>query len=238
MLPIIRRFVRRHMHRYKRGLDKKRVLAALVWLLENTFIRIGNREYVRENDSFGLTTLRVRHIQVRANEAILRFKGKSGVAHEIRVDHPQVVKTIKKCVELPGFELFQYVDTSGEKRTIDSSDVNDYLNEITGTHVTAKDFRTWGGTLLAAQTLYDIGPASTKTQLKKNISHAVKEVAAHLRNTTTVCRSYYIHPAVIAAYEKNELSSHFSKTLNNTPKSAYLKKHEKALITLLKKYTS
>lgn len=143
ILPKLRRTVYRHM--LHEDLSRKRILATVVWLLQNTFIRVGNKAYVRENESHGLTTLRGKHVKVRGNKVKFNFKGKSGVYHELDVDHPRVAKTVKKCIELPGYEIFQYVDEEQNKRVVDSRDVNEYLQGIAGEEMSAKDFRTWGG---------------------------------------------------------------------------------------------
>lgn len=193
------------------GLSEKRVLATIVWLLEHTYIRIGNTEYAKENKSFGLTTLRNQHVDVAGDTVTFEFKGKSGVFHSVDISHPRVAKTIRKLEELPGYELFQYIDENKKRRVVDSSEVNNYLKEIGKGDISAKDFRTWGGTVLSAVTLKDLGEFETKTQLKKNLTTAVKTVCNHLRNTPSVCRSYYIHPTVLTTYENKILVPHFEK---------------------------
>lgn len=232
-LPSLRRTIRSHM--YMRGLSKEKVLATLVWLLQKTYIRIGNEEYALENKSYGLTTLRTRHVDVVDTTFTFEFKGKSGKTHSIAVTHPRVSKTMRKLEELPGYELFQYVDEEKNRHTVDSEDVNDYIQSITGDEFSAKDFRTWGGTILGAETLYEIGPAETKTMTKKNISQAVKTVSKQLGNTTTVCRSYYIHPAVITTYQNQLLIPHFEETKKQLDKKpAELTQGEFATVTLIK----
>jgi DNA topoisomerase-1 len=230
-LPRIRRHVNEDLA--LPGLPKERVLATLVWMLQHTFIRIGNEEYAKENQSFGLTTLREKHVEMHTSTVSLNFKGKSGVMHEVDITNPRVVKTIRKCVELPGYELFHYLDDNGKKNTIDSEDVNNYLKHITSDDFTAKDFRTWGGTVLAASTLNNLGIYDTKTAMVRNIRTAVKNVSQHLRNTIAVCKKYYIHPTVIQSYEEQELIPFFQKF---EEKKTGLSPQEYALINLLRKY--
>jgi DNA topoisomerase-1 len=228
-LPRIRERLEHDMA--SREMNKERVLATVVWLLQNTFIRIGNDEYAKTNESYGLTTITQDHVELKGNRAILEFKGKSGVMHSVDVRNPRIVRTIRRCIELPGYELFRYRD-GGEYQSIDSADVNEYLREITGDEFSAKDFRTWGGTTLAADTLTDIGIYQTETECKKNITTAVKEVSKHLRNTPTVCRTYYIHPRVPGSYEDRALVDHFRKFSKTIPG---LSVRETALIDLLER---
>lgn len=202
LLSKIRFNVNRDMQ--QRGLERNKVVATIVWLLEHTFVRIGNEEYAKDNNSYGLTTLRRKHTTITKDSVTFAFKGKSGVYHTVDIHDPLVTKIIKKCSEVPGYELFQYID-GGRRRSVDSTDVNEYLQTITGEDVTAKDFRTWGGTVLATKTLQKIGPYETEKQAKKNMQIAVKTVSQHLRNTPSVCRSYYIHPTVFHSYEENIL---------------------------------
>jgi len=235
VLPTLRREIYEGMQ--ERGLTQRRVLATIVWLLEKTYIRIGNQEYAKENDSYGLTTLRMKHVDVSGDTVKFEFRGKSGKEHEVEIEHPRVAKTIRKLEELPGYELFQYVDSDGNRRLIQSDDVNEYLKKITGEDITAKDFRTWGGTVYAGDALYELGPFETKTQEKKNIASAVKKVSQHLRNTTTVCRCYYIHPTVIETYEKKILIPHFDETKKKIDKKPQrLSFDEFAVTTLLQQY--
>lgn len=216
-------------------LDRKKVIATVVWLLQKTFIRVGNEEYARENDSFGLTTLRNKHVKVKNGEAMFEFKGKSGVEHSVSVTNPKVVKIIKQCIELPGFELFQYVDENGNRHTVDSSDVNSYLSDTTTEKITAKEFRTWGGTTLSATTLYQLGDFIDEKILKNNLTQAVKAVSKHLRNTVAVCRSYYIHPVIFKSYEDKRLIPHFKYAV--TDGNTGLHKEEYKVLTLLQKYS-
>ena len=197
-LPKLRRRVNRDLKR--RGLPREKVLATVVQLLERTFIRIGNEEYAKENKSFGLTTMRNHHVDVTATKLKFRFRGKSGREHEVDVTDRRLAKIIRQLQDLPGQEVFQYVNGDGEVRTVSSQDVNDYLREVTGEDFTAKDFRTWAGTVLAAMALNAQDPFENKSQAKKNIKDAISAVAKILGNTPAVCRKCYVHPAVLESY--------------------------------------
>lgn len=195
-LPRIRRRVQKDLKRT--GLPREKVLAIIVRLMETTYIRIGNAEYARTNGSFGLTTMRDRHVQSESGDVVLRFRGKSGKSHSVRIEDPRLARLVKRCRDVPGYQLFQYVDDAGVSHRIDSADVNDYLREISGTDFTAKDFRTWGGTLLAATQIKE-SPANARVA-KSNEVAAVQFVAATLGNTVAVCRKSYVHPAVLEAF--------------------------------------
>jgi DNA topoisomerase-1 len=236
VLPTIRNEISRRMG--ETGLSKKKILATIVWLLENTFVRVGNPEYAKENQSFGLTTLRHKHVESSPSKVTLEFKGKSGVLHEVEIENPRVVKIIRKLEDLPGYELFQYVGGDGERRVVESSDVNQYLKELAGEEITAKYFRTWGGSILSAKTLETLGRGENKTQTKKNITQAVKEVSKLLRNTCSVCRQYYIHPTILETYQKGALIPHLHEAKKRSKKKPErLTLHEFGVLTLLKKYT-
>ena len=182
------------------GLPREKVLATVVSLLETTFIRVGNEEYARENKSFGLTTMRNRHVDVKGATVHFRFRGKSGIMHEREVEDPRVAKVMRKLADLPGQELFQYVDDEGEVRNVTSQDVNDYLREISGEDFTAKDFRTWAGTVMAAIALNEVGAFENKTQAKRNVRDAIHAVSKMLGNTPAICRKCYVHPIVLENY--------------------------------------
>lgn len=182
------------------GLPKQKVLATIVSVMEATHIRVGNAEYARDNKSYGLTTMRNKHVEVHGSDVTFTFQGKSGVKHAIDLHDRRLAKIIKRCEDLPGYELFQYLDKEGETHTVDSQDVNDYLREISGEHFTAKDFRTWAGSVLACDMLREIGAYENATQAKKNVVQAIAAVAAKLGNTPSVCRKCYVHPAVLEAY--------------------------------------
>ena len=218
-------------------MDKKKILATIVWLLEHTFIRIGNEQYSRGNESYGLTTLRNKHVQVRGDKVKFEFVGKSGVEAELSISNPTIAKTIRRCIELPGYELFQFIDDEGEKRVVDSEDVNEFLKEVTKEDFTAKDFRTWGASDLSANYFYKAGHSDDKKVLKATIKEAIKTVSGYLNNTVTVCRSYYIHPAVIKTYEENILVPHFGRHSGRKPAISGLSWDEVALVRLLQKYS-
>ena len=187
------------------GLPREKTLAIAVRLLDEALIRVGNAEYARENGSYGLTTLRDDHVDVAGSTVRFTFRGKSGKPHEIDVRDRRVARIISRMQDLPGEHLFQYLGADGEPHAIGSEDVNAYLQEITGEAFTAKDFRTWGGTVLAARHLRDLGPFESQTAMKANVVAAVDAVAVRLGNTRAVCRAAYIHPAVLLGYESGEL---------------------------------
>ncbi len=187
------------------GLARNKVLAAVVQIMEQTMIRIGNDEYAEKNKSYGLTTIRNHHVKVVGAKVRFKFKGKSGKLHDAEIENPQIAKIVRRCQELPGQELFGYLTEDGEHVDVGSQDVNDYLREITGENITAKDFRTWGGTVQAAMALLEAGPHQDAKTLKKNVVSAVQRTSEHLRNTVAVCRKYYIHPCVLEAYEDGSL---------------------------------
>ena len=197
-LPRIRRRCDRDLRRP--GLPRERVLAAIIRLLDQSLIRVGNREYARDNKSFGLTTLRNRHVKVRGSEIRFQFRGKSGVQHSLSVSNARVARVVRRLQDLPGQELFQYVDDDGERRNIDSADVNEYLQEVSGQEFTAKDFRTWTATVLAAEALHEMQQFDGDAEAKRNVVNAIENVAARLGNTPAVCRKCYVHPKVTAAY--------------------------------------
>jgi DNA topoisomerase I len=197
-LPTIRRRVRRDLARP--GLPREKVLAAVVRILEGTQIRVGNREYARENGSFGATTLRNRHVRVTGERLRFRFVGKGGKTNEMELRDGKLARIVRRCQELPGQELFQFVDDDGRVQTIGSSDVNVYLKEISGDEFTAKDLRTWSATARMAKRLARLARARSRASAERNVASAIAEVAAELGNTPTVCRKHYVHPSVIEAY--------------------------------------
>ena len=182
------------------GLPRERVLAAIVRLMDMTLFRIGNNEYAKENKSFGLTTLRDRHVAIEGSRIHISFRGKHGKHHETDINDRRLARIIKNCRDLPGYELFQYLDDNGDRHTVGSAEVNDYLREITGEEITAKDFRTWAGTKLAAEALQEFEIFETEAERKKAVLRAIEKVAKHLGNTPAICRSCYIHPAVLDGY--------------------------------------
>jgi len=198
VLPRIRAQVERDLS--KPGLPREKVLATVVRLLDCTGIRIGNDEYARSNRSFGLTTLQDRHVEISGSNIKFEFRGKSGKNHSVSLSDRRLAKIVQRCQDIPGEDLFQYVDEEGVRQTISSGDVNDYLREISGAAFTAKDFRTWSGTKLAVAALTDIGHCTSARQIKTNILRAIDSVANQLNNTRAVCRKYYVHPSVFEAY--------------------------------------
>ena len=203
-LPAIRERVDADLARP--GLSRQRVLATIVHLLQDTLIRVGNDEYRRQNKSFGLTTLRDRHVDVSGATIRFHFRGKHGKTHDVKVTDQRLARIVRQCRDIPGQELFQYVDEAGERHSIDSADVNDYLREITGEEFTAKDFRTWAGTVLASRYLRQTAPAQTQTESRSQVLRTIEQVAAQLGNTVAVCRKCYVHPAVVEAYLAGSLS--------------------------------
>jgi DNA topoisomerase-1 len=188
-------------------LSKRTVVAAVVHLLEGTLIRVGNDEYSRDNNSFGLTTLENDHVRISRSTIRFRFTGKGGRPHDVAYDDNRLAKIVRRCQKLPGHELFEYVDERGHVHDIGSGDVNAYLREATGEYVTAKTFRTWSGTVLAACALQGIGGFRTRAQAKRNVTSAIRAVSGVLRNTPAVCRASYVHPAVVEAYLDGMLDS-------------------------------
>ena len=201
-------------HASRRGLPREKILATIVRLLETTHIRVGNEEYARENHSYGLTTLSNEHIDIDKNTVHFHFRGKSGKNWTIDVRDKKLASIVKKSSELPGQHLFEYVDADGNVRTVSSSDVNDYIHEAAGSDFTAKDFRTWAGTVLAYLALNRCELAESAAGLKKNVSRAIEEVSKHLGNTPAVCRKCYIHPAVLAAYLDGALGAYVGKIVD------------------------
>ena len=188
------------------GLPREKVLAAVVRLLETTLIRIGNKEYARQNSSFGLTTLRDRHVDVSGSRLRFEFRGKSGKDYSVEVQDRRLARIVKQCRDLPGQRLFQYLDDEGIRQGVSSEDVNAYLRETTGEDFTAKDFRTWGGTVLALSALLEVGRCETEREAGKAVVEAIKRVAGELGNRPAICRKYYIHPAVIEAFLEGSLT--------------------------------
>lgn len=217
-----------------RGLPKEKVLATVVQLMELTRIRVGNEEYARTNQSYGLTTLQEEHVDVSGSKIRFHFQGKSGVEHDIQLTDKRLAKIVKRCQDLPGQTLFQYVDEQGKYQTIDSVDVNTYLREITGEDFTAKDFRTWAGTVLASTQLVEIGTFTSETAAKKNITQAIKAVASHLGNRPATCRKYYVHPAILDAYMNESLHTVMKQHIDKAIEDIHaLRPEELAVVAIL-----
>lgn len=217
------------------GLPQEKVLATVVRLLETTLIRVGNEEYAKTNRSYGLTTLRNRHVDIAGATLRFHFRGKSGIEHTIGINDRRLAGIVRRCRELPGSELFQYLDDDDERQSIDSGDVNDYLREITGEDFTAKDFRTWAGTVLAAMALREFETFDGETPSKKNIVQAIEQVAQRLGNTPSVCRKCYVHPAVLDAYLDGTMLETLRQRAEQEIADALsgLKPEEAAVLTLL-----
>jgi DNA topoisomerase-1 len=218
------------------GLPRRKVVAAVVQLLEKTLIRVGNEEYARDNQSFGLTTLRDGHAHISGSTIRFRFRGKAGKFHDISFSDARLARIVKRCQELPGRELFQYLDEDGNVQDIGSSDVNDYLREVMGREFTAKDFRTWTGTVLAARALQELQEFGSETQAKKHVLQAVEAVAGVLGNTRAVCRKCYIHPAIVESYLDRTLASALSARAGRRLAGPYaLNPIETAVLALLQR---
>ncbi|HSP10703.1 MAG TPA: DNA topoisomerase IB [Candidatus Dormibacteraeota bacterium] len=230
-LPRIRRRVARDLRR--RGLPREKVIATIVKVLETTFVRIGNEEYAQQNGSFGLTTLRSRHVTVTGATVRFVFKGKSGREVQVGLTNPRVARVVKRCDELPGQQLFQYVDDSGARRNVTSDDVNQYLREASGEDFTAKDFRTWAATVLATCALRELAGFESETEGRRNVVAAVDQVARKLGHTRAICRRSYVHPAVIETYLDGSLELALGGSALSTP--AMLRSDEAAALTLLKR---
>ena len=214
-------------------LPRNKVLATIVRLLETTFIRIGNEEYARANKSFGLTTMKNRHVEVEGHQIHFTFRGKGGKPHEISLTDRHLARLVKRLRELPGQDLFQYVDESDQRARITSADVNEYLGEIAGQEFTAKDFRTWAGSLLAAMQLTEAGCADTATEAKSTIARAVEAVSKQLGNTPAICRKCYIHPLVLEAFQDRALFARWEGALGEAHDEEGRRREEAALLHFL-----
>jgi DNA topoisomerase-1 len=220
------------------GLSREKVLATVVQLLEKSLIRVGNEEYAKQNGSFGLTTMRRGHVRVRGATVTFGFRGKSGIRHSVNVNDRRLAQIVKRCRDLPGQELFQYLDADGTRQSVNSADVNAYLKEVTGEDFTAKDFRTWAGTVLALTALRELEGADSQAKAKKHVLDAIEAVAGVLGNTRAVCRKSYIHPAVIDSYMDGSLPQALSSpAARRRPAGlgAGLREDELALLALLRR---
>ncbi|HKP49249.1 MAG TPA: DNA topoisomerase IB [Gemmatimonadales bacterium] len=217
------------------GLSREKVLATVVRLLECTCIRVGNDEYAKSNRSYGLTTLQDRHVEISGSNLRFEFRGKSGKTHKVDLNDRRLARIVERCQDLPGEDLFQYLDDDDVRQTIGSGDVNDYIREISGQEFTAKDFRTWAGTLLAIEALTKIGPFSTQRNAKSNVLKAIDQVAEQLNNTRSVCRKYYVHPAVLESYMDGKLLENLANGSKQGAKEE-LAADEAAVVRLLQRH--
>jgi len=233
-LPKIRTQIEKDLKRPK--MDKQKCLAVVLHLMEETHIRIGNSYYAKENKSYGLSTMRTKHLDVFENKLLFEFIGKKGKEHRIPIRDKRIQKLVLQCEEIPGWELFQYYDENGEHHSIDSGMVNNYIHDITGDIFSAKDFRTWAASKIAFETLHNLGIEEQEKQNKKNILTAFDAAAEGLGNTRAVCRQYYVHPILIDKYEDSSIASYFKKldSIKNTPK--FLSTTETVLLDLLNEY--
>ncbi|HSN85669.1 MAG TPA: DNA topoisomerase IB, partial [Thermoanaerobaculia bacterium] len=222
-----------------RGLTREKVLAAVVKLLETTLIRVGNKEYARQNNSFGLTTLKDGHVDISGSKLRFEFLGKSGKDHQVEIQDRRLARIVKQCRDIPGQKLFQYLDDNGERQSVSSEDVNSYLKETTGEDFTAKDFRTWGGTVLALSALLEIGCLDDEKEANKAVVEVVKRVSADLGNRPAICRKFYVHPAVIDAFVDGSLPEVLKDAVDDSPggdddSSGGLRRLESQVLKLLK----
>jgi DNA topoisomerase I len=232
-LPNIRERVEKDLS--LRGLPREKVIATVVWLLETTLIRIGNREYARQNGSFGLTTLRDGHVDIDGSKLRFEFRGKSGKDHSVEIQDRRVARIVKQCRDLPGQTLFQYLDENGERQKITSEDVNAYLGE----GFTAKDFRTWGGTVLALSALLEIGACESEKEASKAVVDTIKRVSENLGNRPAICRKYYVHPVVIEKFVEGKLEEALEGAVEDSPDagdtgSGGLRRLEAQVLSLLR----
>lgn len=231
-LPALRARVDEDMGR--RGMPREKVLATVVHLLETTMIRVGNADYAKQNKSHGLTTLNDRHVKIDGAQVRFRFKGKSGKEWDLGIRDRRVARIVKASQDLPGQHLFQYFDDDGERRTVTSGDVNAYLREISGTDITAKDFRTWTGTVLAALALAEYEKADSQAAARRNVREAIEQVSARLGNTPTICRKCYVHPQVIDSYLSDDLTLEISEEIAEELKEPALRPEERQVLEFLK----
>ena len=231
-LPIIRERVEQDLG--LPGLQRAKVLATIVRLMETTLIRVGNEEYARQNGSYGLTTLRNKHVNVDGSTVTFHFQGKSRVEHTVDITDRRLARIVRQCHDIPGYELFQYVDKDGTRHSVDSADVNEYLREISGEDFTAKDFRTWAGSVLACELLWELEKFESETEAKRNVVKAIKQVAARLGNTPSVCRKCYVHPVVLDSYMSGALMEGVKRRAEEQEPAA-LRRQEEALLKLLRR---
>lgn len=219
------------------GLPRPKVLATIVRLMEVTLIRVGNEEYARQNQSYGLTTMRNKHVEVDGSTVTFHFQGKSRVQHTVDITDRRLARIVQRCQDIPGYELFQYVDNDGTHHSVDSADVNEYLREIAGQEFTAKDFRTWAGSVLACEMLWEFEKFESETEAKRNVVQAIKQVATRLGNTPSVCRKCYVHPVVLDCYMSGAMLEGVKRQVQEEEagEPAALRRQEEALLKLLRR---
>ncbi|EJF09894.1 DNA topoisomerase [Pontibacter sp. BAB1700] len=232
-LPALREQVQQDIQ--SRKLDKRKVTALVVSIMDNALIRIGNRAYAKSNKSYGLTTLRDRHVTFNGSTVTFSFVGKKGVEQKIDLKDRRLAQLVKKCKDIPGYDLFQYYDEDGERQTLESGDVNEYLRDVTAHDFTAKDFRTWGGTVRMVECLERVIDDNPEIDKEKGIKEAVKEVAKGLGNTPTVCSKYYIHPEVVNLFREDKLLGFLKKHDPTKSKNKHLSSMETFVLKMLEK---
>ena len=228
-LPVIRKKVQNDLK--QKELTESKVLATLIALMDKTYIRVGNTEYEKTNGSYGLTTLKDKHVTINGSTIRFSFKGKKGINHDITLNNKRLARTVKQCRDIPGKELFQYYDNKGNRQAVDSGMVNSYIRNASGHDFTAKDFRTWAGSLFALERLCAIGKADNATLAKKNIKLVLNDVSKCLGNTASICKKYYVHPALFHLYEDGSLSKHLDKLAID--RSANFNRIENLLLKIL-----
>jgi DNA topoisomerase-1 len=235
-LPVLRKKLEKDLSIQE--LCERKVLAAVILLMERTYIRVGNYGYEKMNGSYGLTTLKDRHVVIKSDEMNFSFKGKKGVYHDISLKNKKLAKIVKECRDIPGKELFQYYAKDGTRRSIDSGSVNQYIKEASGMDFSAKDFRLWAGSLNILRSFKSLGEAVTQTMCKQNIIMALDEVSAKLGNTRTVCKKYYVHPGLIRLYEENNLQKYLQEldSLDKIKAKSRLTREELVLMKILKQF--
>ncbi|MGA9639254.1 DNA topoisomerase IB [Flavobacterium sp.] len=234
-LPMLRKQIELDLN--KKGWHKEKVIALVIRMMELTHIRVGNSYYEKENKSYGLTTLRKRHITIGSTKMKIQFRGKKGIEHNITVRNRKLIKLIHRCEELPGWELFKYIDENGERRTVKSNHVNEYLQNICGAKFTAKDFRTWSGSVSFFNTLLECDHTKSEDEIKKNLLKGYEETAIALGNTKNVCRKYYVHPVIVETYQMGKLNRVFNRIKKNNVINPYFSASEKEILKLFKNYT-
>ena len=233
-LPAIRKQVDEDLE--KKEWSKNKVVALVIRLMEETHIRIGNEKYAKDNKSYGLSTLRKRHININKDAIRFEFTGKKGVQHSITIRNKKLIKLVSKCEEIPGWEVFKYYDENGDRKILDSHMVNVYLHEISGEYFSAKDFRTWSASVIFFETLMELGVTEDEKEIKKNILTAYDATAEALGNTRTVCKSYYVHPLIVSTYEDGSIQEYFDKVKKCRSNEQYFSHTERSFLDLIQSY--